>query len=189
MQIDRALNLVIPIERDGAALYVHSKPISSQVYDTYWRVLARTFADINAQGLGAMGPRIAAKMLREVADEMGIWRDDPATKRVGVERGLMAEIHRLTNVLVAGNRGWDMVPVDDALKDGHIDEEDLGEVDGILVFFTAASHLFRRANRAEMLQGSLGLWGAQIESSDCTEFLKSLTISTDAGSTGGNAAA
>ena len=190
MMIDRSLSLVIPLERDaGDLLYVHSTPISSQVYDSYWRVLARTFSDINMQGLGAMGPRIAAKMLRDVAEEMGVWSDDPRAKRIGVERGLIAEIRRLTNALVPGEKGWELIPIDDAVKSGHVDEEDLEEVDGILVFFTAGSHLFRKATRTELLTGALAPWGARIESLSCTEFLKSLTTSTAGESTGVSAVA
>lgn len=184
MRIDRALNLVIPVVQEERTIYVHSTAISTEVYDIYWRVLARTFADINTQGLGAMGPQIAAKMLREVADEMGVWADEPRAKRVGVERGLLAEIRRLTNVLVCVDKGWEMIPIEDARKAGHLDDEDVKEIEGRLVFFTAGSHLFPKANRRGLLAGSLSLWGAQIESLDCTEFMRSLMTSTGAASTG-----
>ena len=185
MKINRQLNLVIPLYGDDGETqraYVHSTPISSEVYAAHWRVLSRTFSDIITSGLMPVGARVAARMLEDVARELGQWDTQSGTRLA-----LLPEIHRLTNVLAPGANGWDLMPLDDAVKTSVIDADDAAEVEGILVFFTAGSHLFMRTNRAEMLTGAIGSWGARIESSTCTELLASLKTSMRAASTGATA--
>jgi hypothetical protein len=184
MRIDKKLNLVVPVEMDdGSKLFVHSTPISSDVYTTYWKPLSRAFADIHTQGLAAVGARVAANVLQDVSMQLRLW-DGPT----GVERGLIPEIHRLTNVMVIGARGWESMPFDDARSKKMLDDEILAEIEGMLIFFTAASHLYRRGTRQEMLMGALAHWDAQIESSNCMELLHSLQTSTAAENTGAKAA-
>ncbi len=185
MKINRQLNLVVPLYGDDGKTpraYVHSTPISSEVYAAHWRVLSRTFSDIITSGLMPVGARVAARMLEDVARELGQWETQD-----GAKLALLPEIHRLTNVLVPGAPGWDLMPLDDATKTGAVDADDAAEVEGILVFFTAGSHLFMRTNRAEMLTGAIGSWGARIESSTCTELLTFLRTSTPAANTGATA--
>src|SRR5271154_5947554 len=111
MRLDRKLNLIIPIVRDDKSnIFVHSTPLSSEVFDTYFLVIAKTFSAIYAEGLGIIaGPRVADKMLRKVAKDMGVW-----DTKGGVQDGLIAEMHRLTNVVCAGKRGWEALPFADA---------------------------------------------------------------------------
>ena len=182
MKINRQLNLVVPVYADDGETeraYVHSVPISSEVYTAHWRVLSRTFSDIITGGLMPVGARVAAKMLEDVARELGSW--DGAS---GARATLLPEIHRLTNVLVPGEKGWSTLPFEDAVKTGALDKSDADEIEGTLVFFTAGSHLFMRANRAEMLTGAVASWGGRIVSYDCTAFLASLPTSTSAASSG-----
>ena len=63
MHINRKLNLVIPIERaDGSQIFTHSTPISAEVFDKYFLVIAKTFSAIYSEGLGPLGgPRVAAR--------------------------------------------------------------------------------------------------------------------------------
>ena len=98
MQIDRSLNFVMPVERENGTIYVHSMPISRQVFEANFLPISKTFTRLYTDGIGTTsGPRVAALMLREVATEMGI-----ADK---IERELFAEIRRLTNVILPGNTG------------------------------------------------------------------------------------
>lgn len=176
MQIDKnTLNLVMPIERgDGSTVHVYAIPIARAVFERYYMVMAKTFNTIYSGGLGIMsGPRVAAMILKDTAIEMGAW--DGAE---GVDRGLMQEIRRLTNVLVLGANGWETVPLHEAIAKGHIDEDDMSEVENALAFFSVASHMHRKADRRQILGGASRLWGARLESLSCSEYCASLSKST-----------
>lgn len=175
MEISRKLNLVIPIEGDDGNIvaYVHSAPISREVFETYFLPVSKTFSAIYAEGLGSVaGPRVAAMMLKRIATDLGQW-DGPA----GVERGLVAEIRRLTNVLAPGDRGWETLPYDEAMKRGILSSDDAAEVDNAVTFFTVASAMHRRSELRPILDGAGRLWGAQTSSLNSTEFAASLPIS------------
>ena len=180
MRIDKRLNLVIPVEcADGSKVFVHSTPVSSDLFELYWEPVSKAFANIYSGGYSVVaGPRIAAKMLRKVSTEMGMW----AGPR-GVEQGLVAEIHRLTNVLAPGKRGWEMVPFDEA-KTTRLDSDETSEIEGALCFFTVASLTHRKADLPAVLAGAADLWGAQTTLLDWTEFMNSLPTSTGTASSG-----
>jgi hypothetical protein len=186
IRINRHLNLVIPVTlADGAQVFVHSTPISSDVFDTFFMPIAKTFAAIYSEGLGIVaGPRIADKMLRKVSQDLGVWEGS-----TGVQNGLIAEMHRLTNVLAAGKKGWEMWPFDEAKTKGLIDKDDAAEIEAALCFFTVTSAMHRKADLHEILGGAMKLWGAQIEPLSCTEYMNSLPMSTVGGSIGVMAAA
>lgn len=181
MRIDKRLNLVIPVERDdGTRIFVHSTPVSSDLFDTYWEPVGKAFSAIYSGGFGVIaGPRIAAKMLQKVSKELGKW-DGPA----GVRQGLVAEAHRLTNVLVSGKRGWEMIPFVDACSSGVIDKAEADEIEGALAFFTVASLTHRKADLPSVMAGAAQIWGAQTESLGCTEFRNSLATLSETGNSG-----
>jgi hypothetical protein len=180
IHIDKNLYLVREIVRkDKPSVYVHSAPISETVFDTYWKPIGKTFATIYSEGLGAVaGPRIANKALKDISKELGMW-DGPT----GVERGLVAEIRRLTNVIAPGERGWEMIPFDDPRVKICLDPHEISESEGAITFFTVAWCMHLRQQSEEMLPGAMQLWAAQITSSNCTVFLNSLpTLTADANS-------
>lgn len=194
MKIDRKLNLVLPIvdgvttdekgvEHDNIVAYVHSTPISKEVFEKYFLVLSKVHARILSEGLGwAAGPRIAALMLEKVAKEDGTWEGAD-----GVSRGLLGEIVRLTNVfmpLPVG--GWDMVPLQIAIDQKLISDDDIGEVKSIIVFFTVSSWLYPKMMRDKILMEAMALSGGRTESLSCTDFSTSLPMSIATASTGGN---
>lgn len=182
-KINRKLNLVIPLVRDsdGAEIYVHSTPVGPEVFDRHFLVIGKTFAALGELGL-MVGPRVADKMLKKVAQDLGVW-DTPD----GVERTLVNEMRRLTNVMHCGDKGWDSMPFDDACKRQIVEPADEAEVMAALTFFTVASCTLRRHQHA-MLADSMSLWGAQIESLACMDFLRSLSTSNAAASSGVKAA-
>jgi hypothetical protein len=183
VHIDKHLNFVIPVQGDGVTTYVHSMPIGEDVFDRYFLVISKTFAAIYNEGLGVTaGPRVAAKLLKRVATEMGVW--DGAD---GVQTGLMTEIRRLTNVVAPGPNGWTTFPFQDALGENYLSKGDVSEVENALVFFTVASAMHRRAELESILNGAGSLWGARVEPLNCTEFAASLTTSTATGSSGATA--
>ena len=182
MRINKNLNLVVPIERDGGtSAYVYSIPVPVSVFERYYMVFARTFNVIYTGGLGmTSGPRVAAMILKDTAKALGVW--DGAE---GVERGLMQEIRRLTNVIVLTDRGWGPIPLHEAIANGSIDERDSSEVENAMVFFTVSWHMNRWEDRKmgtedkpSMLESAMKIWGGRLESLSFTEFCASLPTST-----------
>lgn len=178
MQLNRDLNLVIPVERgDGSRIYVYSIPVATSVFERYYMVFARAFNRIYTDGLGIMsGPRVAAFILRDVAREMGVW-DGPE----GAERGLMAEMRRLTSVVVLDEKGWGPIPLHEATVRGFLDDRDVSEVENAIVFFMLAWHMHRRADREAILTSGMKLWSGQLEQLSISEFCSSLPTSTETG--------
>src|SRR4051812_3498357 len=111
MKVDRKLNLVVPIERPEGVIYVHAAPISREVYERHYLVMAKTHTAIFDQGLHfTTGPRVAALMLRDHAQRLGVWEGPD-----GVQVGLMAEIRRLANVIAPNGKGYGALPLDVAV--------------------------------------------------------------------------
>jgi hypothetical protein len=170
MQIDRKLNLVIPIDGENGTLWVHSQPIPSDVFKRYFMLMGKAFASIWTEGLQVVsGPRLAAMIIRNMAEQMGLADE--------VERGLLAEIWRLSNVLILSENGWEPVTLEQAKSRKLIALDDLEEVEGAICFFILASALHRKKDLPQTLN-SMRLWGAQPTSLSLTEFKDSLPIST-----------
>lgn len=181
MIINKKLNLVIPIYQEGdRVLYVHSAPILRETFERYFMVLSRAFTLLYSKGLGVMaGPRVAALLIKQVAVAEGEWEGP-----LGVERGLIAEFHRLSNVIVPTERGWQPVPLDEAIKSKLIDAEDIAEVENAIGFFMLASSMHRKDQLKGTLEAAAELWSAQITSLDSTEFLSSLPTLTPPANSG-----
>lgn len=175
MKLNDKLHIVIPIygdDGDTIVAHVHSAPISRDVFDAHFMLLGRTFAAIYSSGLGPVaGPRVAHLLLKKMAAEQN--------DEVGAV-ALMAEIVRLTNVMLRTEKGWEAIPYQTVLDHGMLPAEDLAEVTNSLVFFTVLSSTHRRMERREMMAGAAKLWGAQISSQDFTEFAASLPTLTPA---------
>lgn len=181
VKVDAKLHLVIPVEQPTGILYVHSAPVSLDIFRRYVNEISRTFASIIGLGLGEVaGPRVAAMMLEDISKKMGTW-----DREGGVRDGLMAEIFRRTNVAVPrSGGGWDRVPYLEAKESARLDEEDQSEIENAIVFFIVGSAMTTRSARRTWLEGGASLWGGFITSSIVTEFIASLTTSTEAESSG-----
>lgn len=180
MRIDRRLNLVQPVATDAGTLYLHSVPISRVVWENYYLMLSKTYAALMSEGLNIIaGPPIAKMMLREIAITSKRW-DGPD----GVEKGLLAEIRRLTNVLVPTDAGWQTLPFDEVLRRDLIDEDALADAEGAMVFFTCVSAVLRGPTSKEKLTILIGgiesVWGVQTTPLDVTAFGSSLPTSMSA---------
>ncbi len=179
--LNKKLNFVIPIECDNDdTIYTHSTPIRSETFDAYFEVIGRAYTQIFAGGYGAnSGPRLAKKFIRKTAEVMKMW-DGP----LGVKAGLFDEIYRLTNVVYPTDKGWQLRPFEDAIRDGMINEQDQDEVENALCFFTLCSVMLRRTELKDALEFTGKLWGSQVELLNATEFAASLPTSTTAESIG-----
>ena len=173
VSIDRRLNLVIPIEQGESTLYAYSMPIGREVFEKYFRTFSKTFAALYAEGGALTGPRLAAMYLRSVAEDAGNWEGEN-----GVEAGLMAEILRLTTVVMPDGGVWKSVQYADAKARKLLSEDDLSEVENAIVFFTLVSHMHKRSEQMAHLSIMSTYWGAQITSSNLSEFRSSLPTLT-----------
>lgn len=196
VKINRALNLVVPVETsDGTTVYIHSVPVPREVFEQHYLVISKTFAAIHQEGLAALsGPRVAALLLKDVAQRTRAvhpgarpgetaW-DEPD----GVERALLPEIRRLTNVIMPSAQGYQTLPFQTVIDRHLLSDEDLAEVEGVVTFFTVASAMHRRAVLPAFLTGMSSLWGAEVTSSNCTEYAASLRTRTETDSSGETAA-
>ena len=172
MRINRKLNLVIPVDTEKGTVYVHSMPISREVFEKHFLIIAKTFAAIYKQGLDVMsGPRVSMYMLKSIAEADGTWSV--------VQDELIAEIQRLTNVIASSQKGWQTIPYVDAVRTGIIDTDDAAEVSNAIVFFMCNSCIAKEDQLPPVHNGLTLLWGAEISSSDCTAYMNSLPISTE----------
>lgn len=182
MKIDRNLNLVIPVDiSPGVKYFVHSTPVAYEIFESYFEVMGKAFTQLFAGGFGAVSaPKLAKMMVKKIAENMGTWKDDPRNGFIGVENGLFNEIRRLTNVIMPTEKGWTTLPFDDAIRTNKFIEEDLREIENAITFFILASAVQQKNQLRPFLEVFVGLWGAQLESSNCTEFATSLQTSTPA---------
>ncbi len=182
LKIDKRLNIVLEVPRENRpSIFIHSVPIGTNVYEANYRLITKTAVAMYGDGLapGACS-RICALALRSTAQEMDAGGGD--TYRSGAE-SLLQEIWRLTNVLMPGPRGWETVPFHEVIHNNTLEEEQIKEVQNILSFFTVASWFHRESERKDIYE-ILKKFGAQIVSSNVTEFSSSLPTSTAPGTTG-----
>jgi hypothetical protein len=179
--LDPKLNLVVPLERaDGTMLWAHAQPISKLVFDAHYLALAQAFTAIYQAGISMhAGPRVAANILRQTIASSG--RDE------ATNRGLLAEIRRLTNIVLPGEGGYSVLPFEDAARKRLLDEDEIAEVEGLITFFILNSAIHRKTILPGFLRAANDLWGTSTTSSNVTEFVASLPTSTAAASTGGTA--
>jgi hypothetical protein len=186
MRLNERLNFVLPLYRgdDDCYAWVHAAPISREVFESNYLLLSKTFTAIHSEGLGEIaGPKIAKLLLNDVAKSMDSSNPDIVT------RPLLNEIRRLSNVMLKTATAWETMPLQDAIQHKQLDEEDIGEVENILTFFTVVLHLYPKNMRQAYLDGATKMWGAQMLSSNSTEFLNSLPTSSEIVSIGAKAIA
>lgn len=193
-QVNEDLNLVLPAvvdvvthdeqTREVTRLWAYHTPISRQVFEANYRVLSATKAAIFSKGgFYAMdvGPRVAALTLKDegLKDAAARGSVDELGKPIDDATGaLLAEIRRLTNILVPGSAGWDLLPVDAAIGQGHMTQDDWSEVEAAIVFFTCHCAMARRAEKAKQSRATASLLRGSITSLVPLEFAASLPGST-----------
>ncbi len=175
--LNRKLNIVLNVDTEKGPIYIHSAPISREVFEDNYLVISRAFTQVYTNGLGPVtGPRVAALLLRDEAKKMDIWER--------TQQSLMAEIYRLTNVIAPGEGGWEQYPFGVAKQRGILDADAAAEAENCIIYFTCASSVHLRAELGVALEGLSTLWGAQTTLLNVTEYMRSLPISTPEGTTG-----
>jgi len=180
MYIDRHLNIVVEIERENYKVFVHSTPISREVFEVYYLPISKAFSKIYRERLDSLaGPRVAALLLKEAAIECGMWEGAQ-----GAENGLLGEIVRLSNAILPNEQGgWHTIPLYNAFQQKLLSDQEKSEVMGILAFFTCVYQMHQKKNRQQALDG-LQLWETHTSLLNVTEYMSSLTTSTVGESSG-----
>jgi len=199
MQIDRTLKLVLDRRRedDGAPYSVFASAISSRALKKYWQLVNGSMGLLHTSS--ELGPRTAPKYaleaIREVAREKGpLYADD-------IEKNVIGEMRRLAMVVMpdeagwedqinrdkdgkvesvtgAAKRGWETIPLDEALSKNLLSEDEGDEVMNLLAFFTLAHSFYPVAERRTTMSAAAAYWGGRTTSSDFMEWKNSLPIWT-----------
>jgi hypothetical protein len=173
--LDKRLNLVLEVERDDKSIcYIHSAPISRNLWKTHYTFLSMSINSLYADGFPpSTCARIIYNRMLEIAEQQ--------KDRFGnLSKTLFPEIWRLTNVLVPTDQGFDTVSFYDAMRDPKIlDQDNVEEVQNFICFFTAASwvHGLSRKEREAFQQLMTKGFGVQITSLPVTEYKSSIPIS------------
>ena len=178
MKIDRSLNLVMQVGTESSGtVYIHSASISRSVFEQFYlelgKVFSQCFDSINQAHLALSAPQLAYPALKSISTKEGNW--DGAG---GVKFGLVNEIIRLTNVIVAGEKGWETIPFDTAVKREVLNEDEEMESLSSLVFFTAISKVAPKDLKNSFLEMAGALRNWELTSLDSMEFMNGLPILT-----------
>ena len=184
MKIDRNLNLVMQVQTEKkGTVFIHSTSISRSVFEQFYlelgKVFSQCFDSINQAHLALSAPQLAYPALKAISKQTGNWEGAG-----GVQFGLVNEIIRLTSVLVSGERGWEAIPFDTAVKREVLNEDEEMEALSSLVFFTAISKVAPKDLKNSFLEMAGALRNWELTSLDSTEYMSGLPISTKKESTG-----
>lgn len=183
--IDRRLNLRVTLPRgDGGGIFAHVTPISTEVFELYWKLISKTFTELAVDGLAdAVGARVAAMALRDVGSRM-VPRALPGEhQQRNPADDFLAEIRRLTQVFLPGAKGLESLMLDDAIMMQRIQQEEVKRIEGAAAFFSLI-YSMRPEDLVLIAPHSFKMWHAQLESLTATELLHSLRTSMRAESSG-----
>lgn len=179
MKINRKLNLVVPVDlTDETTGFIHSVPLSKEVYIKHILLLGKVYSTIFSENLHCVsGPRIAYFILKDFAEKQKMWDGDD-----GVNNTLINEIIRLSSLIypVAG-KGYDAIPMDVAIDKCVID---LDEAINELVFFTCFSAINKPDQLEFWMSNVNSLWNSVTTPLNATEYTTSIRTSNATGNTG-----
>lgn len=165
MQLDPSLKLVLERRNESGPYYVYSSSVARNTVKEYWEVIKNSIGRLYAGGDPRMAPKFAGDAVRATAKELGVADD--------VEKYFLAEIRRLTIVVKRGDKGWEQIPFDEAAKT-FLDEDEVDEIEGAIVFFTLAWRFHSTNDRAKVITAAVLLWAGRTISSSFTEWFASL---------------
>lgn len=178
MIIDKKLNLVLDIERaDGSILKVHHVPISRDLYKAHYLFISKALFGLYSEGFT---PPQCTRLCHNAMLDLMVRQPD---KFKDVDKTLLAEVWRLTNMAVPTDKGWQQIPFYEAMEGNYISEDDAEEVKNYVCFFTSASMVHGRGE-LEALYEMVMQSGVQTTSLDFTELMHSLRTSTSDANTG-----
>ena len=169
MKINHALNLVVLTEGDdGSPVYVHSTPLSKDIFRQHFLILGRLYGEFFSTGLGLLASsRTAYLLLEKLAKDAGEWDG-----KDGVQNTLVTHIINGSTAIYADEgKGWQSLPLAEAISRGVVD---LSEVMDELVFFICVSGMTKRNQTSEIVQGTAAVWGSLATSLSYTDYMNSL---------------
>jgi len=174
MKIDAALNMVLPLLREDGTTYgyIHSIPISTTVYDAHFKLMIRAYGAMI--GDGSLAVLSAHRYLKDAAEVMA-----PKDGRADIlYLPLLNEIERLSAAIISTPRGWETIPLQQAISQNMLEDPDDAAVAlNSIVFFTLAWRVLPKAQRAN-IPYFLGLLGAATSSLNSTDWIASLATPT-----------
>jgi hypothetical protein len=179
VKINRNLNLVMQVQTSNSGIiHVHSSAIGRSVFEQFYSELGKVFSQCfdstnKAEHLALSAPQLAYPSLKAISTQAGNW-DGVG----GVKFGLVNEIIRLTNIYMAGENGWEMIPFDTAIKREFVDEDEEAEILSALVFFTAISKVAPKDLKDSFLEMAGSLRGWVLTSLDTMEYQNGLPTLT-----------
>lgn len=179
MKLNRRLNLVLEVEREnGSTVHVHHTPIPEEVYNEHWQVIVDAVSSAYMRNwMPPAAVRVGAKLLLTSAEKFGV--------KERIERDLLSNMWRMTNVILPTSEGWRPTPLDVVTASGQgLEAEDIEEVKQYIAFFTCASWVHPRKELEPLLYQMLRGSGAQFTSLNSTEYATSLPTSTPGDSSG-----
>lgn len=190
MRIDKRLRLVLEVERDdGSLVHVHHEPVANDLLERHYLFLSQALIRLYEAG---MAPQAAVRLTHRSMQELlappphvDPTKPPPESRFKGVEQSLLAEMWRLTNLLVPSERGWVEVPFYDAMQESsdHLSHKDVEEVKNYIAYFTAASW-FHNRRESKGLHALLAEAGGLTTSSTFTEYKNSLPTLKPAANSG-----
>ncbi|HDL8114534.1 hypothetical protein ABDK05_10285 [Yersinia enterocolitica] len=168
MKIDKNLNLVSTISRDGGnPVYLHVTPFPYEVIEENCLLLGNMFSSFISQVGGLGSARIAAMMLRKKLKQ-----DQELSGASGPT--IVDDIQRLTTVIYNDNGEWKSSPFDAAMNNGVITADEYRDTEGEIVFFMVSSAIQKKELIAPTVGRVIDMYGGQLTSSNATEFRASL---------------
>lgn len=173
MKIDKKLNLVSTINRDGSLpVYLHVLPLPYEVVEEHCFLLGNLFNNFFTQIGGTGAARVAAMMLRKTLSNQRQEKDKET--QTTQPPSIIDEIQRLTNVVYNDGDQWKTAPLEVAFKQGIIEADEYREVEGEVVFFMVSSAIQKRNLLEPTVGAVIGMYGGQLTVSSVTEFRDSL---------------
>lgn len=176
MKIDKKLNFVSTISRDdGSLIYLHVVPFPYEVVENHCLLLGNMFNNFFSL-VGTVGaPRVAAMMLRKTLKAQQENGSIPAGTPTIVD-----DIQRLATVIWSDAGVWKSSPLDTALKQGILSDDEYREVEGEIVFFMVSSAIQKANLIVPTIGKALEMYSGQLVSLNATAFKDSLlTLKTD----------
>jgi hypothetical protein len=161
--------------------YTHSTPLPKETVEKYCVQLGQVFNTVMTGGLGfAAGPAMAMRIMKNSAKAANIWDGED-----GVERGIIQEMRRLTSVVIPKKEGgWQSVPLQVAVDQKHLSEDDQEEAENQILFFMCGYASLQRHVRKDILESAAGICDGHLSSLNSTDFaasLKTLTLPASSG--------
>lgn len=193
MRLTKDLRFVSKIDTIAHGIvHFYTAQISRDVFEQFFAELGDVVGYVtnlsNPADLVRVAPQLAYPALKRAAIHRGTWataRDDKGNKvgPVGVEDGLIAEFERLTTIAYAGPDGQRQIPLQMAIANGILDDDDRAEILSEITFFSAVSRAAASGLRDSLLESTGKFRGWVYTSESFTAALASLKASTAPAST------